>query len=164
MIRYIAIEQNYMHDKIIAITGRFVSLYVYDTTITVYDGGPCRELTFIRNYTENHVRGVDGYDGGEPLFDDSADSDAVARGKALYELQSSGQVRNCEWSELERDAMTEYSNQQFTYEPFRIVDALPYVKFKGRGREAVSDVAEYLHGNWSEPPLPWDNPATEKAA
>lgn len=158
MIRYIAIEQDYMHEKIKAITGRFVSLYVYDTTITVQDGGPCRELTFIRNYTENYVRGVDGYEGGKALFDESSDVDAIARGKALLALQESGQVRDCEWSHMEYDAMTEYAGQEFTYEPVRTVDALPYTRFKGRGREATQEVAEYLHGNWQEPPLPWDKP------
>lgn len=164
MIRYIAIEQEYMHEKIIAITGRFASLYVYDTTITVHDGGPCRELTFIRNVTEHHVRGVDGYDNGKPLFDESADSDAIARGKALYELQRSGEVRDCEWSEMEFDAMTEYRGQKFTFEPCRIVDALPYVKMSGRGRAAVEDARDHLSGNWSEPPLPWGNkPNTEES-
>ncbi len=163
MIRYIAIEQEYMHEKIIAITGRFASLYVYDTTILAHDGGPCRELTFIRNVTEKHVRGPDGYNAGIPVFDESGDSEAIALGRALCDLEESGEVRECDWTQLENDPMFEYPSQRFAFEPRDFVDSLPYVKFKGRGRAAVADVAKYLQCNWQDCPLPWETNNAESA-
>ena len=159
MIKYIVIEQNHMHEKIIAITGRFASLYVYDNTIKVQDYYPCRELLFLRNITQNYIRGPDGWHNGVAQFEeDFVDAEAIARGKALADLDdlaAAGMKGFC-WSQLEYDSFAEYPNLKYQYVPCRDVDSLPFIRCSGRGRAALDDIHEYLNGNWSDPPLPWD--------
>ena len=158
MIRYLAIEQVHMDSRITDITGRFASLYVYQDTVKVQNYGDCRELHFVRNVTENYVIGPDGWSHGVAMFDESQDPDAIARGKALIDLEESGALLDCCWSRLEGESFAEFPGHP-EYLRVSTADRLPHVKLKGfgRGQEALEDALEHLQGNWSEPPLPWDS-------
>jgi hypothetical protein len=153
MIRLIAIEHDYMDERITAITGRLAGLYVYDTTIKIHDGRPCRECYFIRNVSEFHVVGADGFESGASVFDESQDAEGLKRGKALSAL--SVHFRGgCGWSDLEYDDFSD--GNHFECVDILEADSLPFLRGTGRGREAVQEWREYWQGNWCEPKMPWE--------
>jgi hypothetical protein len=85
--RVIAIDETqHWNHKITAITGRIAGVYIVNfaemTHICSLRGSYWAE--FVCNITEHYIREPDGHDGGDSIWpDDDAESDGVARGKAL---------------------------------------------------------------------------------